>query len=59
MKGLTNQASAGVEMPPSRSGKKRDADKRFVKKGGNTSKVSREKMEEGKEVLMRAIAEKK
>ena len=46
-------------MPPRRSGKKRDANNGFVEKGGNMSKVAREKMEEGKEVLMRAIAEKK
>jgi hypothetical protein len=31
----------------------------FVKKGGNMSKVAREAMDEGKFVLMRAIAEKK
>ena len=59
MKGLTNKASAGVEMPPRRSGKKRDANNGFVKKGGNMSKVARAKMEEGKDVLMRAIAERK
>ena len=59
MKGLTNKAIAGVEMPPRRSGKKRDANNGFVKTGGNMSKVAREKMEEGKEVPMRAIAERK
>ena len=59
MKGLTNKASAGVEMPPRRSGKKRDANNEFVKKGGNMSKVAREAMEGGKEVLMKGIADRK
>jgi hypothetical protein len=59
MKGLTAKASAGVKMPPRRTGKKRDAENQFVKKGGNMSKVAREAMDEGKVVLMRAIAERK
>ncbi len=46
MKGLINKASAGVEMPPLRSGKKRDAKDEFVKKGGNKSKVAREEWRE-------------
>ena len=59
MKCLTNKASAGVEMPPCRSGKKKDANTGFVKKGENMSKVARETMEEGEEVLMRAFADMK
>ena len=58
MKGLTAKASAGVKIPPRRTCKKRDAENQ-VKKGGNMSKVARDAMDEGKVVLMRAVAKKK
>jgi hypothetical protein len=59
IKALTTKGSAGIQMPPRRTGKKRDAQNQFVKTGGKMSKVARRVMEEAKETLKTAIAERK
>ena len=59
IRSLTTKASAGIEMPPRRAGKKRNAQNQFVKTGGNMGKVARQEMEERKEELKKAIAERK
>ena len=58
IKALTIKGSAGIQMPPRRTGKKRDAQPHLFKTGGKMSKVARQVMEETKETLKTTIVER-